>query len=187
MKHLLLGLLSCIAPLCMLAAPRSWTFGDGATLRLNLPEGMTCEQISPPSDTGNQAFTLRYPDANAVSTITYQFMVSKADSSTDWSTVAKIDEFLMRAGKRGLQGSVEKELKPIHLRMKHGTGSYLIFTDANLANKSISRPGVFRYMTMVACKVGDYTIFVRGYTNSKSELYFIRMNQLIEGIEIVTK
>ena len=187
MKHLLLGLLSFITPLFVVAAPRSWTFGDGTMLRLNLPEGMTCEQISPPSDKANQAFTLRYPDANAVSTITYQFIVSKADPSTDWSTVEKIDEFLMRAGKKGLQGSVEKELKPIHLRMKHGAGSYLIFTDAALANKPISRPGVFRYMAMVACKVGDYTIFVRGYTNSKSELYFIRMNQVIEGIELVRR
>jgi hypothetical protein len=153
---------------------------------LELPEEVICDQVSPPSDTKNQAFTLHYPDIGKASTISYQFFVTKADASIDWSTVQKIDEFLMRAGQRGLQGSVEKELKPTHLRMKHGAGSYLIFTDADLVGKPISGPRVYRYMTMVSCGVGGYAIFVRGYTNSKSDSYFTSMNQIIESAEIVS-
>lgn len=187
MKTILYTSLFIAATLSALGAPRSWTFEDGTTLRLNLPDGFSCEQISPSSDTKNQAFTLRYLDSQMGSTISYQFMVTKADPSTDWSTVQKIDAFLMRAGQKGLQGSVEKELKPVHLKMKQGVGSYLVFTDADLVNKPISGPRIFKHMTMVVCGVGGYSIFIRGYTNSKSDLYFTQMNQLIEGAEIVSK
>ena len=71
MNRFLFGWLFLVNSLVLVAAPRQWTFGDGATLRLNLPQGFECEQISPPGDTTNQAFTISYPDINAVSTITY--------------------------------------------------------------------------------------------------------------------
>jgi len=184
MKILSIASLLFVTSLVAGAAPRTWNFGDGSTFLLDLPEGARVEQVSPPEDKNNQAFTIRFPDEGASSTISYQFLVTRADTSTDWSTFEKIDAFLLKAGAESLQAAADKQMKPIHLSMKNGVGSYLYFTDPDLVGKEITRPKVFREMMMVACGVNGYTIFIRGYSNSTLADYFKRMNQIIESAVI---
>lgn len=166
------------------AETHTWSLGDKGGFQLSHPAEAQIEQVSPPEERKVQAFTIRFPDRNGISTISYQVLVAPVDPSTDWADFEKIDASLNEAGQRGLQSSVEKKVIPIHLKMKHGFASYAVFTDPDLVGKEIDRPKNFRHMIMAMGRVEGYTLFVRGYTNSTDSDYFNQMNQVLESLQV---
>lgn len=166
------------------AETRTWSIGEKDGFQLTHPAEVQFEQVSPPEERNVQAFTIRFPDRNGISTISYQVLVAPAEASNDWTDFEKIDAFLNEAGQRGLQSSVEKKVVPTHLKMKHGFASYAVFTDPDLVGKEINRPKNFRHMIMAIGRVAGYTLFIRGYTNSTDSDYFNQMNQILESLQV---
>ncbi|MEY4482883.1 MAG: hypothetical protein RL693_335 [Verrucomicrobiota bacterium] len=166
------------------AETRTWNLGEKGGFQLSHPADAQFEQVSPSTERDVQAFTIRFPDRNGISTISYQVLVAPAEASTDWTDFEKIDAFLNESGQRSLKSSVEKNVVPVHLKMKHGFASYAVFTDPDLVGKEIDRPKNFRHMIMGAGSVKGYTLFVRGYTNSTDSDYFHQMNQILESLEV---
>ncbi|CAN5905150.1 hypothetical protein BH11VER1_BH11VER1_06970 [soil metagenome] len=160
-----------------------WNLGEKGGFQLTHPAEVQFEQVSPETERNVQAFTIRFPDRNGISTISYQLLIAPAEANNDWTDFDKIDAFLKDAGQQGLQSSVEKKIVPVHLKLKHGFASYSVFTDPDLVGKEIDRPKNFRHMIMAVGRVADYTLFIRGYTNSTDSDYFNQMNEILESLQ----
>ena len=168
-------------------ASKVWKLNQNTSFGMCIPAEIRIEEVSPEEMPLPLAFTLWGPEKDGIGTVTYQVLVDHVDRSTSWRNLDELDASLKRTGHQGLETSVQRALIPVHLAFQHGIGSYLVITDRALVGKKISNPKQYYHMIMLEGRVGDYVVFVRGYTNSITEQYFTDMNRIIESSEIIIR
>jgi hypothetical protein len=97
-----------------------------------------------------------------------------------------IDGFLKVLGGRvrSQMDVVEKEVAPVHYKVKDAIGSYTVFTDPHLVGIEHLEPGQMRYLIVGVIRRGNFVILVRGYANSTGSDDFARTNQILEAIKV---